>query len=291
MLRTYSNIVLVVSFLLLQSVCHADNYNLNVQIIRVCDDAGANCTNLGPAGGLDESYLYKTQVDLIWDLASIQVTYLPTIIWNNTEGQRLTSAERSAIYGNTFAAGTGSALPGIAVDAVQIFYVMDHPGTGYDGTAGSGWVGMPLPDPTTSARNAGNAQLFISGTFASNGRSVMANEGFASTSLASTLAHEIGHLMGLRHTEDVPGSGAGTTQDPTFTLPLATPNLMWGAGSGGAAGTTLIQPQIDAAIFNGLRLDPDGNGIGVLQAIPEPSSLIVITVIGIGVLTKRRRSS
>lgn len=274
-------------------------YNLNVQIIQVCNDAGVDCTNLGPAGGVDTSYLYSSQVNSVWAQAGIQVTYLPTVQWNNTSAQRLTSAERTSIYNNTFASGSGSALPGLATDAVQIFFVQDHTGTGYDGTAGSGWVGNPLPDPLTSARNAGNAQLYIDGTFSSNGRSVMANEGFAGDQLSGTLAHEIGHLLGLRHVQDVNGgAGAGSVQDPNYTVASTSPNLMWGSGFGPtynnglslAMNYDLNPEQIAAAIYNGTRLDPDGNGIGVLQAVPEPSSVAVLMFLVTGIAARRRRA-
>ncbi len=272
-------------------------YNLNVQIIQVCNDSGTDCTNLGPSGGMDASYLYSSQVNSIWGQAGIQVTYLPTVQWNNSAAQRLTSSERSSIYGNSFATGTGSPLPALAVDAVQIFFVNDHPGTGYDGTAGSGWVGNPLANPNFSARNAGNAQLYIDGTYSSNGRSIMANEGFASDALSGTLAHEIGHLLGLRHIEDVNGgAGAGTVQDPNFSIAGSTANLMWGAGMGPnydnsislVENYNLNSDQIAAAIFNGTRLDPDGNGIGVLQAIPEPSSFALMLCVCIAAHGRRR---
>lgn len=201
-------------------------YRLNVQVVQVCDDAGSVCTNLGPAGGSDLSYLYSTDVQSIWSQADLEINYLPVMQWNNTDAMRLTSIERDDLYGNIWSNGT--APPMIPTNAVQIFFVQDHPGTGYTGTDASGWIGNPLSTPESSAPSAGNAQLFISGQYTSNGRSVMASEGIAVSQLAGTLAHEIGHLMGLRHIEDIPTQSTGTTQDPNFTLATGTPNLMWG---------------------------------------------------------------
>ncbi len=280
-------------------------YNLNVQVIQVCEDAGTNCTNLGPSGGTDRGYLYETQVNEIWEQAGVGITFLPIVQWNNTEALRLTSAEVASVYGNTFTSTSGDPLPGLASNALQIFFVQDHSGTGYDGSAGSGWVGTPLSDPTSSARNAGNAQLYIDGTSASNGRSVMANEGFASDKLSGTLAHEIGHLLGLRHVEDVNdhdhGGGphdhaAGTVQDPEFTVASDEANLMWGAGYGPAYENSLTlqqnfflnAAQRTAAIYNGTRLDPTGNGIAVMQAVPEPSAAVFLMLIVVLRTAKRR---
>ena len=101
------------------------NYNLNVEIIQVFDDAGSNGVPLfGSDGG---SYLYESQVNEIWNQAGIQVTF-STSSWNNTEAQRLTSTERSAIYNNSFTTTTGDPLPGIGTDRLQLFFVFDHPG-------------------------------------------------------------------------------------------------------------------------------------------------------------------
>lgn len=278
-------------------------YNLNVEIVQVRDDSGGNPTALTGSNG--NSFIYATEVNDIWNQAGIQVTFTTTT-WDNTEAQRLTSTERGDIYSDSYTSATGDALPVIPTDALQVFFVMDHPGTGYDGTASSGWVGNPLPNPLTSGRNAGNAQLFIDGTFSSNGRAVMANEGLAVAQLSGTLAHELGHSLGLRHVNDVnAGAAAGTVQDPDYSpLPLTDPNLMWAAGSGPAYDGSLdndpmltllqenfflLSDQVDAAIHNGLALDPDGNGIGVLQAIPEPGSTSLALLAMLPVLLRRRR--
>ncbi|MEM0896495.1 MAG: hypothetical protein AAGJ79_06380 [Verrucomicrobiota bacterium] len=276
-------------------------HNLNVEIVQVLDDSGGNPTDLiGTNGG---SYIYSSQVNEIFNPAGIQVTFTQTT-WRSTDAQRLTVAEMEAIFDNTFSS-SGDPLPSIPIDSVQVFFVMDHPGTGYDGTAGSGWVGTPLGNPNFQARNSGINQLFIDGTFVSNGRGVMTNEGFAADQLAGTIAHELAHALGLRHIEDInAGGAAGTIQDPDFNTPVTEPNLVWGAGFGPAydggldndpALTTLQenylinQQQIDAMLYNGVLLDPDGNGIGVLQLIPEPTAAL-LAIIGAATLFRRRRS-
>ncbi len=82
-------------------------------------------------------------------------------------------------------------------------------------------------------------------------------------------------------------------------LTETTANLMWGAGQGpdydDIPGTTLPEKfdlrsdQIAASIFNGLALDPDNNGTGVLQAIPEPSSTLLLGLGSLALFVRRRR--
>lgn len=108
-------------FITAASIHATITYNLNVQIVRVFDDSGGDGAPLNsPSRG---SYLYESGVNEIWEQAGIQVTFRPTVSWNNTEAQRLDFNERNAIYSDTFSTTSGAPLPELSIDTFQVFFV------------------------------------------------------------------------------------------------------------------------------------------------------------------------
>ena len=67
---------------------------------------------------------------------------------------------------------------------------------------------------------------------------------------------------------------------------------MWSGGPNYSGALTLTQNypvnslQVAAARHNGMLLDPDMNGLGVLQAVPEPSSFVLLGLIAAAVSGK-----
>lgn len=290
----YRAITSLVVFLLLHTVVFGD---LAIQIVQVCNDAGSDCTELGPGdtnSAAPNEYVYESQVQAIWSqVPSIGALNFSHTTWNNTAGQQLTQTERDNLYDDAWVGGAQP--PAAPANSVQIFFVKDHPGTCinnggmtecYDGTSGTGWEANPLADPASSARNAGNAQLGVTG-FSTNGRSVMANNGFATDQLAGTLAHEIGHLLGLRHVNDDAASNLAT--DPSVSLEDNIANLMWAGGQGPAyvGGMGLVDnfplstDQKTAAFLNGTNQ-------GFVTAVPEPSAFLFIGLVSLLAVAKKK---
>lgn len=264
---------------------------IDVEIVQVCNNAGLMCALLDPNGGgaaytagSATGYVYENDVNTIWAQAGLSVNFIYTT-WNNSAALDLSGPERTSLYADTWLADghAGPAPPsiidGTANDdrALQFFFVDDHPGT-------ASWAANPLP--SGSGRNAGNAQLGVVPMFSTNGRGVMANEGATFQILSGTLAHEMGHALGLRHIDDTgtpmvdeSGGATGASNDPIVDLPQTTHNLMWEGGSGPANNTftSLTQfhymnaDQAAAAIENGIAL-------GIL-AVPEPSAFAFLAIV------------
>lgn len=263
------------------------------------DSSGSGAAGVGDGVG----YVYESEINTIWSQAGISFNFSYTT-WDNSAAQQLSLAERRDLYGDTWVSGAsslavtapgltgagpqnGSAPPAVPSRSLQLFFVNDHFGTGYndvevngldpDSNNGTGWVTNPLSSPANQARVAGNALLGIDGVFSTTYRGVMSTEGFERGDLSGVIAHEIGHLIGLRHIGDT-ATDRAQGNDPTVTIASDVPNLMWEGDAGPMysgmtysaseliANFDLTQAQIDAAVFNA----------NVLTAVPEPSAFFYL---------------
>ena len=236
---------------------------INVQIVQVCDDAGAICAPLGPDDfdlARPNAYAYEQAVNEIWAQAEIEVDF-EYVRWNNSAALDLTAAERELLFALGGQWNVGAPPPG-PIDGVQFFFLRTHeafaPAPGANQAQVSGLTELGIMQPV----------------FSTNGRGIIGNEGPTFDNLSGVLPHELGHALGLRHIGEPAG---GNVNDPRVSLANSTPNLMWAGGQGPMfdSSQTLTQnfdltpAQIQAVIANGTStsFDPDGNGQGPLKTI------------------------
>lgn len=218
----------------------AINFSLNIQPIDVCDNSGSNCAPVN---------LFQAETEKIWQQAGIGINFLtPTTISNTNFLSIDTDSEFSSL--------TNGALNGQSSNSK---------------TLNMWFVSNLFPDPTNIT--FGNAYLGGNGV-------VINSPAIINNNRIDTIAHEIGHNLGLDHTT----YGAGGAN-----------NLM-------TAGTNRTVP---SSIFD---INPSGNQLDVLTSqqisvatssqlltpVPEPVTILgslVACVIGANLKIMHKKSS
>lgn len=217
--------------------------SLTVQPIQVCDDAGMNCAN-------SSLELFPGETQKIWDQAEIVIDFLP---WQSVNSTAQLNEDN---FGDL-------AMSGVA-GIVNMWFVQS--------LSECGGPANPL-------------SLFGCGGSAGQGRVAITDLVFAfngGIGRLDTIAHELGHVLGLGHNNfgagssspDMVGADNLMTQGSDRTIP----GIIGDIFPDGLALDMLTQAQIDEA-----------RGSVHLAQVPEPGSLLLMALALLVLTTLRRR--
>ena len=213
-----------------------------VQPISVCNDIGMECAN--PTG-----QYFETETDKIWAQAGVDISFLPMTSINATSFQHI--ADEAEFNSLANGAGNGQNATGTVIN----MWFVDEIGAG--DVAGLAFLSSP-----------GNV---LNGVAIAN--KVYTDAGGAGR--RDTLAHEIGHNLGLDHTLDsalrlmAPGS--------IRLIPISPANIT----PDGVGVSQLTNAEIATALASPF-----------VVPVPEPVSVAVMALMACGFVTARRiRSS